>query len=236
MRGQEFPESASRDAASEPEAGGAKQIPCLQLRGKSLGAATLSPAGPSRAAEQQSDTKQPTETEGSGSRTEPSPGSRTSDSQPEPHGSTDAAFAKIFTTEQRNISVALAANGCTTREILQSLLASMPEPAHGEHQASCRHAGPNPACKQGGRPLTEPRHDERGSNTGQEPPREQRSSTGLCGCGRTLAMGGGRTQSFCCRHCPSGTHSECCERRERRRQQALRSSAGQGPPGPPGAG
>ena len=192
MRGQEFPESASRDKASEPEAGGAKQIPCLQLRGKSLGAATLSPAGPSRAAEQQSETKQPTETEGSGSRTEPSPGSRTSDSQPEPHGSTDAAFAKIFTTEQRNISVALAANGCTTREILQSLLASMPG--------------------------------------------EQRSSIGFCGCGRTLAMGGGRTQGFCCRHCPNRTHSECCERREHRRQQALRSCAGQGPPGPPGAG
>ena len=37
---------------------------------------------------------------------------------------------------------------------------------------------------------------------------------GFCKCGRTLAQGGGRQHRYCCRHCPLGTHSGGCTRRE----------------------
>ena len=81
----------------------------------------------------------------------------------------------------------------------------------GVHLAPERPAVPAPADE--GEPRT-------GSTTPSAPSPVEAEGPLYCSCGRNCARAGRRWAARCCSHCPRGTHTESCVRRERRRARA----------------
>ena len=110
------------------------------------------------------------------------------------------AFAELFSASSREEVLALSRRGGGVVELARTLLASV-SPG-GSYESGLLPAGAredaatNPAIARGAFSV---------------------HRAGFCSCGRTLAQGGGRQHLYCCRHCPLGTHSGGCERRERLR-------------------
>ena len=115
----------------------------------------------------------------------------------------DAQFAALFPKEVKAEAVAAAAAGTSWERWIAAMALGLSRPGEpAEGAAEPQHA-----------PLPPPALPEAAASRAP-------LMTSMCPCGRTCSRGGGKLQATCCLHCPSGTHSDTCDRRERRRGRA----------------